>query len=165
MITTLEAAAAPVPFGQPFQFASPDYGFSFSIYSQAAMPAPPPVAPPLPGITLRAAVDEVLASKAAAGLRPHSIHVLRSILNQFAKGRENAPLASIGVRDIENWLAGQKTSAWAKRSSVGRLSTLFSFHVRRDTIATNPCLKLERIPISDHISECRTGNDGNRCPR
>jgi len=99
------------------------------------------------GITLRAAIDEVIAAKINAGLRPQSIKQLNSTLRQFSKGRESVPLAAIGVRDLETWLDGRKVKPMTRQGNVGRLSALFSYHVRRDNIITNPCRRLERIKV------------------
>lgn len=156
MISTLEAtASAPIHFGQPFQ-AMPQYnGFTFYSFSipSVTMPGqfmPAASQPAHPGVTLRAAIDEVIAAKITAGQRAHSIHLLRHVLNTFAKGREDMPLASIGVRDIEDWLSSLNVKPVTKLSNVSRLSSLFSYHVRRDNIATNPCRKLERIKVEKH---------------
>ena len=148
--------SALAPFGQPFQvlpqyYGSPFASCSFSTVTLTGQPSQAVVAPASSGITLRAAVDEVVSAKKTAGLRPHSIQVLRSILNSFIREREEKPLASISVRDIEDWLSGQKIKPWTKLSSISRLSSLFSYHIRRDNITANPCRKLERIKI-DHVA-------------
>ena len=139
-------AAPPIPCGQGFTIGTMESGNTLSIYSTAFLPcaAPPPAAS---GITLRAAIDEVLAAKVAAGLHPHSIEVLRYVLKRFSIGRESAPLASITAREIEIFLAGLNIKPVTKQSFVGRLSSLFSYHVRKDNLLLNPCRKLERIKV------------------
>lgn len=114
------------------------------------IPAAVPSAAPA-GISLAVAIQQVIAAKQNAGLRPGSIKVLKCILNQFAKGREAMPLAAVGVRDIESWLAQRTEKPMTRQSNIGRLSALFSYHVRRDNIALNPCRKLERTRI-DHTA-------------
>lgn len=145
-------SASVTHLGEPFQFPPQNFGYTLSIYSSVVLTVsgqvPPAVSQPARSdITLRAAIDEVLAAKKAAGLRDKSIKTLRWILNLFAQGRERVPLASIGVGDIESWLATRNYKASTRQSSVGRLSALFSYHVRRDNIALNPCRKLERIKV------------------
>src|SRR5665213_1673398 len=103
-----------------------------------------------PAITLRAAIDEVIAAKINASLRPHSIEVMRSALNQFAQGRENVPLESISAKDIQGWLDSLNVKPCTKQSNVTRLSSLFSYHIRRDNLVKNPCIKLERIKVEHH---------------
>ena len=146
MISTLEA-----PLGQSFQVLPQYYGFSLTNLSIPTAPEPKPVTPARTGITLRAAVDEVIAAKIAAAQRKHSIHLLRHVLNQFARGREEMPLASINAKEIEDWLNGLKIKPCTKLSNVSRLSSLFSYHVRRDNIIANPCRKLERIRV-EHVA-------------
>lgn len=152
MISTLEA-----PLGQSFQLLPQYFGFTAANFSLSAVPLPAQFAPALSqtparaSITLRAAVDEVIAAKITAGLRVHSIHVLRHVLNTFARGREEMPLASINAAEIEGWLNGLKIKPCTKLSNVSRLSALFSYHVRRDNIVANPCRKLERIKI-EHVA-------------
>lgn len=141
-------AVPPVPFGQPFQFmpqckACPYLKHFFQMHEIATGKSPLVT----PAITLRAAIDEVIAAKQTAGLHTHSIHVLRHVLNDFAKGREQKSLEAINAKEIEDWLATKKVKPWTKLSNVSRLSSLFSYHVRRDNIGTNPCRKLERIKI------------------
>lgn len=110
------------------------------------LPAPAPA-----GITLRAAIDELLAAKRTAGLRENSLAALKRLLGQFAKGREEVPLASIGVTDLERWLASLKHAPSTRQSNIGRLSSLFAYHVRRDNLTANPCRKLERLRI-EHVA-------------
>jgi len=146
MIAT--SALPPVPSGQSFTVPDVNYGFTFSIYSQAALPAPVQSPPPArASVPLSLAIEQVIAAKTNAGLRPNSIKQLRCILGQFAKGRESVPLASVVVRDIEIWLATRKGKPMTLQSNIGRLSSLFSYHIRRDNITDNPCKRLEKIKI------------------
>lgn len=108
----------------------------------AVAPAPAPA-----GITLRAAIEEMLAAKRVAGLRKISIAALRRLLGQFAKGREDVSLASLTVTDLERWLETLKHKPSTRQSNIGRLSSLFSYHVRRGNLTENPVRKLERVRV------------------
>lgn len=97
-------------------------------------------------ISLAEAVAQCVAPKRAANLRPVYLKSLTYYLNRFALGREQSPLESIGTRDVEGFLA-QFPLAASRATWLNRISTLFSFAVRRDFIAKNPCDRLERISV------------------
>jgi integrase len=95
-------------------------------------------------ITIASAIEELIAAKAAANRRERYTKSLRYYLEQFAAGREQAPLASFTFADVESWM--QKfPSAWTRQTWLNRLSTLFSFAVRRGHISANPCDRVERV--------------------
>jgi len=108
---------------------------------------PAPFEPAHVGISLRDAIEQVLAAKRTAGLREKYIKGLGLYLNQFARGRENIPLAAIGIDEVEKWFTERNEKPVSRASNIGRLSALFSYHVRRDNIIVNPCDKLERMTI------------------
>lgn len=90
---------------------------------------------------LKTVIDELLAAKQAAGRSPRYVDSLRSILSQFASGRESLPMASLGLVDVERWLDG-KTAA-GRATFKARLSTLFAFAVRRRYRPDNLCDAVE----------------------
>lgn len=147
MISAIEAPCSPAfPFGQPHAM---PFSYGFTFYSDM----PGQIHPTLhadTSITLRKAIEEVLIAKQNAGLRKHTIETMRSVLNNFAKGREDMPLRQVNVRTVEDWILGLKVKPWTKLSNIGRLSSLFSYHVRRENISSNPCRKLERIKVDFH---------------
>ena len=146
----LTAPALPLPSPPcltcPYQKA---FGALRELFTGTVAPAVPVPVPVV--ITLRAAIDEMLAAKRVAGLRENSLHSLRRLLAQFAKGREDVPLASLAVTNLERWLASLKHKPSTRQSNIGRLSSLFAYHVRRDNLTANPCRKLERLRI-EHIA-------------
>jgi integrase/recombinase XerD len=156
MISTFEPTnGSAVRFGQQFQMTPITYGFSFSSldFCPVTMPGqfmPVTSRPDRDGIKLRAAIDETIAAKKMAGLRPHSLAVMRYVLNKFVQGREDVTLESISAKDIQDWLDSLKVKPCTKQSNVTRLSSLFSHHIRRDNIVKNPCRKLERIKVEYH---------------
>jgi len=94
---------------------------------------------------LESVIAELLAAKAAAGRSPRYSVTLSIPLNQFAKGRERAAIASFGLRDVEQFLDSKGIHS---RSTVrARLSTLFRFAVRRGYRPDNPCDRLEAVRV------------------
>ncbi len=96
---------------------------------------------------LHDAIASMLESKTASGRRPAYVANLRHFLLPFAVGR-NVPISSITVADVEAWI-GQSENRWSRSTRLSRLSTLFSFALRRGWIASNPCAQIDRISI-DH---------------
>lgn len=107
----------------------------------AAPPSPAPA-----GITLRAAIDELLAAKRAANRAPEYVRSLGFYLNQFAKGREERLLSEFTVADVEQW-SNRYASHYSRQTWFNRLSTLFSFAVRRGHLTANPCNRIDRVTV------------------
>lgn len=113
-----------------------------------------------PRITLGDAVAECLLSKAKANLRPEYLERLRQCLEQFAAGREAVQFASLTSGDLEEWMDRQK-SVESRATWRSRLSTLFSWGVRRGYVATNPVKSIEGVrreqkpPRILSVEECR----------
>lgn len=91
-------------------------------------------------------LEELLKSKTNANRRSRYIDSLEAYLRQFIKGREKRPLCDFVVQDIENWLSNYK-NPHSRQTWLNRLSTMFSFAVRRRYINLNPCDQIERITI------------------
>ncbi len=100
------------------------------------------------GVTISTAIQELLAAKVLANRRAVYIKSLKSFLNQFAFEREQTPLENFTFQDIEAWMNRYKFP-WARHTWLNRLSTLFSFAVRRRWIEKNPCDCVERVSV-DH---------------
>lgn len=102
---------------------------------------------PVPaGITMRAAIDELLAAKRAANRRPVYLRSLGFYLNQFAAGRDTKPLAEFSTASVEQWMQ-RYASPESRQTWLNRLSTLFSFAVRRGHLTANPCARIERVTV------------------
>ena len=98
--------------------------------------------------TLDLAITELIAAKTAANRRPRYVRSLQYYLRQFAHGREETALAAVATADVEAWLA-RYPCAYSRQGWLNRLSTLFSWAVRRGHVAANPCDQVERITV-DH---------------
>lgn len=91
------------------------------------------------------AIEALIKAKASANLRPSYIRSLRQYLDQFGRWRcVETNLADITVDDLDAWFAERDEAPSSRASNIGRLSSLFSFAVRRRWIPHNPCDALER---------------------
>lgn len=97
-------------------------------------------------IALETAVAQLLAAKSGANLSRPYLKSLGYYLSRFIQGREQRALASVSATEIEAFLK-QFESANSRATWLNRISTLFSFAVRRDYLPKNPCAVLERITI------------------
>ena len=95
-------------------------------------------------ITITDAITELIAAKNSANRRVRYTKSLLAYLTQFARGREQSALSGFTTGDVETWMA-QFSSAWTRQTWLNRLSTLFSFAVRRGHISANPCDRIERV--------------------
>lgn len=105
-----------------------------------------PVAPVHSGPTLAAVVADCCASKEAAHRRPVYVKSLRGYLARFIRGRESVPVAVVTLADVEAYLS-QFPHAGSRATQLNRLNTLFSYALRREIIAKNPCTRIERVSI------------------
>lgn len=108
--------------------------------------------------TLRLAIDQLIESKTKANKRPDYITNLRQILDAWAKGQEERSLASITLDEIEVYV-NQKDSVGYRLTTINRLSTLFSFAVRKGWIVANPCSRIERPTVEDKLPTILTDAD------
>jgi integrase len=91
-----------------------------------------------------AVVEQMLAAKRVAGRREVYVKNLRQVLTRFAAACPN--LAATTAEQVEAWLASSKCPN-SRQTNLNRVSTLFSFAVRRGYIISNPCERIERISI------------------
>ena len=97
-------------------------------------------------MTIAQAVAALVAAKTSGNRRPVYVKNLKYYLDRFALGRESVPLAGVTSADIEKWLE-QFPVAGSRQTWLTRISTLFSFAVRREWIDKNPCSKIERVTV------------------
>jgi len=97
--------------------------------------------------TLADAIADLLRVKAAARRRPAYIRSLRQYLAMFARGREQLPVSSLTVGDLDDWFNSRNEAPCTQASNVGRLSALFQFGVRRGWLDQNPCRRLEPVAV------------------
>jgi integrase len=111
--------------------------------------------------SLESVIAELLAAKIATGRSSRYSVSLSIPLNQFAKGRELLPIASIGLRDVERFLDSK--SIRSRQTLRARLSTLFRFAVRRSYRADNPCDRLESVKILKTSPTILTVDQTKKC--
>jgi integrase/recombinase XerD len=93
-------------------------------------------------------VEEIIKSKRLANRRERYIKSLEYYLRTFIAGRENQHIATFDFVAVESWL-NRYPAAYTRQTWLNRLSTLFSFAIRRGFITANPCDRVERVSI-DH---------------
>lgn len=98
------------------------------------------------GLSFKEAVEILIAAKRAANRRENYLKSLRLYLEQFSRGRENQPLSVFSTADVEDWM-NRYPGANARQTWLNRLSTLFSFAVRRGFIKSNPCDRIDRVTV------------------
>lgn len=98
-------------------------------------------------VAISRVIDEVLAAKRAANLRPSYLRNLRIYLRAFASGRESNGISTFTTAAIESWFTLRDEKPATRRANTGRLSSMFSFAFRRSYIRENPCLRLEKPRI------------------
>ena len=97
-------------------------------------------------LTLGDAIDQCIAAKRAANLRSRYTDSLANYLHQYSKGREQTELSSVTTADVEKWMANYPCAA-TRQSWLNRLSSLFSWAVRRGHISANPTVRIERVRV------------------
>ena len=108
--------------------------------------------------TLRQAIDLLVESKTKGNKRPGYVTNLRQYLDAWARGQEERSLASITLEEIESFV-NKKESVGSRLTTINRLSTLFSFAVRKGWIVANPCLRLERPTVEAKLPTILTDED------
>ena len=94
---------------------------------------------------LETVIAELLATKTVAGRSHRYLKTFSVPINQFAKGRERISIATITLRNVEQFLESKGLNY--RQTIRARLSTLFRFAVRRAYRTDNPCDRLESVKI------------------
>lgn len=97
--------------------------------------------------TLGEAVEECLAVKRSAGRRARYLQNLGILSRAFVTGRESMLVSDVKTAHVEGWIAARYKSLWSRATAFARISTFFSFCVRRGYTASNPCDRMERVSI------------------
>jgi len=98
------------------------------------------------GLTVSQCIAELIAAKRAGNRREVYLKSLSHYLTRFARNRELVPVADVTTEDIEAWLI-QFPLPYSRQTWLNRISTLFSFAVRRGHCDKNPCDRIERVTI------------------
>ena len=88
-------------------------------------------------------LQAMIASKTSGNKRPAYVTNLRQVLDDWFRGQDHRSLATITVDEIENHFAS-RIAVGTRLSAINRLSTLFSFAVRKGWLAVNPCECIKR---------------------
>ena len=97
-------------------------------------------------VSISVAVTKLLEAKSAGNRRAEYLAPPAHYCGSLQNGRESKPLADFTTADIEDWLK-QFPSAYSRQTWLNRISTLFSFGVRREFCPANPCNRIERITV------------------
>jgi hypothetical protein len=97
---------------------------------------------------LSEAITELIKAKTAANRRPAYVTSLEQYLTRWAKGQEAKPLATVKLGEVEDFINGLPSLS-SRATAINRLSTLFSFAVRKGWIGSNPCERIERPTIDN----------------
>lgn len=92
-------------------------------------------------------VEEFIQIKGASGISDKYREQLVVYLGQFTLGREGVDLAEITPDVLEGWFSSRKESRSTRQTGINRLSSFFSFCVRRGHIKENPCQRVERVRV------------------
>lgn len=91
-------------------------------------------------------IDAVIEAKRTANRTARYVKSLGYYLRQFAAGREERALADFTAEDVDAWLS-RYPSHYTRQTWLNRLSTLFSFAVRRGYVVANPCDRIDRVTV------------------
>lgn len=115
---------------------------------------------------IKEVIKELLAAKRQAKRRESYLDNLEIHLDDFAKGREAVSIASVGIKEVEAYLARAKSTG-SRMTRLNRLSTLLSFAVRRGYMTANPCNLVEKVstewrkPAILTVTQCRAMLDAS----
>jgi len=101
------------------------------------------------GVAINIVIEELLTAKDSGNRRKRYTKSLRYYLEQFVAGRETTPITGFSTADVEGWMS-KYSSSWTRKTWLSRISTLFSFAVRRGYLPANPCDRIERV-----ITDCQ----------
>ena len=101
-------------------------------------------------------IKDLLAAKSAANRRERYLKSLSYYLNQFAAAHpQKTAISDFTTADVETWMA-RYPGSWSRQTWLNRISTLFSFAVRRGHINVNPCERIERVQTDCNPPEVLT---------
>ena len=89
-------------------------------------------------------VSELLASKKNANRRPLYVNTLRICLTKFAQNFKE--IDQITIQEVETWLS-RYGSASSRQTWLNRISTLFSYAVRKGYARENICNRIDRVRV------------------
>src|SRR6266404_5752873 len=97
---------------------------------------------------LEDAITELIETKAKANRRPAYVASLEQYLRRWSKGQEAKPISTVKLDEIDAFINGLPSLS-SRATAINRLSTLFSFAVRRGWRNDNPCERVERPHVEN----------------
>ena len=98
------------------------------------------------GFDLPCVIHQLIEAKASGNRRPAYIASLQHYLGRFSDAMAARPITDIRTSDVEQFLQ-QFARPISRQTWLNRISTLFSFPVRRGLIPKNPCDAIERVRV------------------
>lgn len=99
-------------------------------------------------VALGVVVDEFVAAKQIAGLRPRYLRTLKASVNRFATSRREKRISSITPAEIQEYISCNGWENSTMRSYLVDVRTLFSFAIKRKYVTENPAMGVD-LPRMD----------------
>ena len=90
---------------------------------------------------------EFLKSKESSGVSAKYLEQLKVYLRLFCLDREEIEISEVDHLMVEQWLESRKEAPATRQTGINRLSSLFSFCVRRGYVDSNPLKRVERVRV------------------
>jgi integrase/recombinase XerD len=94
------------------------------------------------------AITELIKAKNSANRRPAYVASLEQYLRRWAKGQEAKAISTVTLSELDDFINGLPSLS-SRATAINRLSTLFSFAVRRGWRPDNPCERIERPHVEN----------------
>jgi site-specific recombinase XerD len=94
------------------------------------------------------AITALVLAKTKANKRPAYVTSLEQYLTRWAKGQEARPISAVTFEEIDTFVNGLPSMS-SRATAINRLSTLFSFAIRKGWRNDNPCKRLERPHVDN----------------
>lgn len=101
------------------------------------------------GTTVSDLATKFLEAKRAKGLRPESLRLLETTMDQFKVGRENSKASDVSTEDVTAFLSERSWGPWRRRGVIIDLGNMFNWGIRAGLLIRNPVAPIER-PTIEH---------------
>lgn len=106
------------------------------------------------------AIAELAKAKRIKNLRDGYIDNLESYLTRWSRGQEARPISAVTLAEVERYL--DSLTKASRPTGINRLSTLFSFAVRKGWRTENPCDRIEKPRTDDGKREIFTIDEATK---
>lgn len=110
---------------------------------------------------LSEAITELIKAKTSANRRPAYVDSLEQYLTRWAKGQEAKSISTVTLSELDDFINGLPSLS-SRATAINRLSTLFSFAVRRGWRLDNPCERVERPHVENGTPSILTVAEAKR---